>query len=225
MPLIAPSIIAADWSRFGEALEVIKAAGASMVHVDVMDGHFVRDISIGVPVVTSLRNATKLAIDVHLQIERPERFAEEFVAAGADWVSFHPEATSHGRKVLEKIRSRGAKAGVAIGPSTSIETISELWTEIDFLNVLTAEPGVSEGALIPASVTKVRAVSRVRDERRLNFALQAEGGLKPANWAEVADAGTDILVASCDIFTSEDPLARLTGMVRDAARIHRTSVV
>src|SRR5258706_37 len=106
MPLIAPSIIAADWSRFGEALDVIKAAGASMVHVDVMDGHFVPDISIGVPVVASLRKATKLAIDVHLQIERPERFAEDCVAAGADWVSFHPEATSHGRRVLEKIRSR-----------------------------------------------------------------------------------------------------------------------
>ena len=225
MPLIAPSLIAADWTRFGEALEVIKAAGASMVHVDVMDGHFVPDISVGLPVVASLRKATKLAIEVHLLIERPERFAGEFVAAGADWVSFHPEATTHRRKVLEMIRSRGARAGVAVGPSTPLETISELWTQLDFLNVLTAEPGIREGGFIQGSVAKLRAASRVRDERRLNFALEAEGGLNPTNWVEIAAAGTDILVAGSDIFTSEDPLARFTEMFRNAARIHGTSVV
>ncbi len=225
MPLIAPSIVAADWARLGEALEVIQAAGASMVHMDVMDGHFVPEISVGLPVVARLRKATKLAIEVHLLIERPERFAGDFIASGADWVSFHPEAGLHGRRLLEDIRAKGAKAGLAISLSTPLETISELWPEIDSLNILTAEPGIREGEFVPASVAKLRAASRIRDERRLNFALQADGGLGPGNLEEIAATGVDILVTGSAIFNSEDPQARLAEMIRSAARIHRTSVV
>ena len=225
MPLVAPSVVASDWARFGEALEVMKAAGASMVHVDVMDGHFVPEISVGLPVVASLRRATALAIDVHLLVERPERFLKDFIAAGADWVSFHLEATVHGRRVLEQIRAEGAKAGLAASPAAPLETISELWSEIDFLNVLTAEAGIPEGKFIPATVEKLVAASKIREERHLNFALSAEGGLGPAHLEEIAGTGVDILVAGSAIFNDEDPRTRLTELVRNAARIHRTSVV
>jgi ribulose-phosphate 3-epimerase len=225
MPLIAPSIVAANWARLGEALEVITAAGASVVHVDVMDGHFVPDISVGVPVVASLRKATKLALEVHLLIERPERFVGDFVSAGADGISFHPETTLHGHRVLEQVRSRGAKAGLAISVSTPLDVISELWPEIDFLSILTAEPGLREGAFVPSVVEKTRAASRTREERRLNFALQAEGGVGPDNIEEVARAGADILVMGSAIFSSEDPQARLRECVRSAAQVGRTTAV
>ena len=196
-----------------------------MVHVDVMDGHLVPEISVGLPVVASLRKATKLAIEVHLLIERPERFISDFIAAGADGVMFHPEATLHGRKVVEQVRSRGAKAGLAINLSTPIQAISEFWPEIDFLSVLTAEPRLSERAFIPSSVAKLRAAYQIRAERRLNLALQAEGGIGPENLEELARAGADILVMGSAIFNNEDPRARLRECVRSAARIHWTSTV
>jgi ribulose-phosphate 3-epimerase len=225
MPLIAPSIVAADWARLGEALEVMTSAGTSMVHVDVMDGHFVPEISVGLPVVASLRKATKLAMEVHLLIERPERYVGDFISAGADWVSFHPETTPHGRRVLEGIRSRGAKAGLAISLSTPFEAISEFWPEIDFLSILTAEPGVQESAFVASSVDRVRAASRSREERRLNFALQAEGGIGPNRIEEIARAGADILVMGSAIFHSEDPQTRLRECVHTAAQVRRTTVV
>jgi ribulose-phosphate 3-epimerase len=225
MPLIAPSIVAADWARFGEALDLIQAAGASMVEIDVMDGHFVPDISVGVPVVASLRKATRLAIEVHLLIERPQRYVSDFIAAGADWLCFHPETTLHGRKVVEQVRSKGCKAGLAVGPATPLEATSEYWPEIDFLSILTAEMALSEEAFIPSSVAKVRAASQIRTERRLNFALQAEGGIGPGTIEEVARAGADILVVGSAIFSSDDPRGRLQEWVRDAGRIRWTSTV
>jgi len=220
MPLIAPSIVAADWARLGEALEVAESAGASMVHLDVMDGHFVPEISIGLPVLASLRKATQLAIEVHLLIECPERYANDFIAAGADRVSFHVEATRHGRHLVEQIRSCGAQAGLAVSPSTPLAAIAEFWTEIDFLTVLTAEPGLRAGELVPSSVAKVRAAAQSRADRRLNFALEAEGGIGPENFDELTQAGADILVVGSAIFNSVNPRARLEECVRRAARIH-----
>ncbi len=225
MAFIVPSIVAADWAKFGEALEVIKSAGASIVHVDVADGHFVPEISVGLPVVASLRKATDLPLDIHLLIERPERYASDFITAGADWLAFHPEATSRGRALTEQIRSRGAKAGLAINPSTPLDAISEFWPEIDFLNILTAEPLVDEGAFIPSSGAKVCAAAQIRSERRLQFVLQVEGGIGPGNFEELARAGADILVTGSAIFNDVDPPARLSEMIRNAARILSTSKV
>ncbi len=223
MALIVPSIVAADWAKLGEALEIVKSAGASMVHVDVMDGHFVEEISVGLPVVASLRKATDLPLEVHLLIERPERYARDFVAAGADRVAFHAEATVQGRRLAEEIRSLGAAAGVALSPSTPLETISEYWPEVAFLNLLTAEPALREGEFKPSSFAKLRAAFQMRADRRMNVTLQVEGGIGPENVEELVHAGADILVAGSAIFSNVDPRARLGEMVRNAARIHWTS--
>jgi ribulose-phosphate 3-epimerase len=225
MALIAPSITAADWAKFGEALEVMQSAGAAMVHVDVMDGHFVPDISIGQPVLKGLRKATELVLDVHLLIERPERYIGEFIEAGADRISVHPESTRNFRQAVQAIRSRGAKAGLTLNPSTPLETLSEVWPEIDLLTIMTAEPGLCEGSFIPSSIEKVRAATLIRAERRLSFDVQAEGGIGPGNMEALARAGADILIAGSAIFNNGDPRARLLQMIRNAARIPATSRV
>jgi ribulose-phosphate 3-epimerase len=225
MALIAPSILAADFARLGEALEIIKAAGASMVHLDVMDGHFVPEISVGLPVLASLRKATDLALDVHLLIERPERYAERFADAGADRIAIHAEATPHMRRTLEQIRARGAKAGVALNPSTPLAAVSEVLGELDFLSVLTSEPGLREQPFIPAMTTKLRAAAEERADRRLDFVLQAEGGIGPERLEELARAGADILVAGSAIFDNVDPRARLSEMIRLATVARITSKV
>jgi ribulose-phosphate 3-epimerase len=225
MALIAPSLLAADLARLGEALETIKATGASLVHVDVMDGHFVPDITVGQPVVASLRKATDLVLDVHLLIERPERYVADFVEAGADRLSVHIEATPHLHRALDLIRGRGAKAGVALNPATPIESLAEVWGEIDFVNVLTADPALDEAAFIPASVAKVRAASQAREEHRLGFVLQVEGGVTAANLEELARAGADILVVGSAIFKSVDPQTQLSTMMRKAAGMGLTSKV
>ncbi|MFB3923904.1 MAG: ribulose-phosphate 3-epimerase [Terriglobia bacterium] len=223
MALIAPSLLAADFARLGEALEIFKAAGASMVHVDVMDGHFVPEISVGLPVIESLRKATDLPLDIHLLIERPERFAERFVKAGADRLAIHAETTTRLHGVLEQIRICGAQPGVALNPSSPLELLSEVWGDIDFVNVLTAEPGLREQLYVPRVAGKVGAVARLRTDRRLDFAIQAEGGIGPQNLEELARAGADILVAGSAIFDSVDPRSRLAEMIHLVAGVRLTS--
>ncbi|MBI4165713.1 MAG: ribulose-phosphate 3-epimerase [Acidobacteria bacterium] len=226
MPFVAPSILAADWATFGEALEIIQASGASMVHMDVMDGHFVPEISIGLPVVASLRKATELPIEVHLLIERPERFVEDFLQAGADRLCVHYEATNHLPGILDFIRGKNAKAGVALTYPTTLDAVSEILGEIDFLTILCGEPTLRDqpAGFIPRSTEKIRGAAKARRDRRLDFAIQAEGGIGAGNLQEVAAAGADILVAGSDIFNSVDPRTRLTAMVRAAQGIPGTSV-
>ncbi len=225
MALVAPSILAADFARLGEALEVIKAAGAPMVHVDVMDGHFVADITVGQPVIASLRKATELVLEVHLLVERPERYAAEFVEAGADRLAVHPEATPHLHRVLELIRAHGAKAGAALDPATPLDAVSEVLADLDFLTILTAECGLEEQGFIPGMVSKVRAAAQARANRRLDFALQVEGGVSKENVEELVRAGADILVAGSAIFNRHDPKARLAEMIRLASGAPLTSRV
>jgi ribulose-phosphate 3-epimerase len=225
MALIAPSLLAADLARLAEGLETIKAAGAPMVHVDVTDGHFVPDITVGQPVIASLRKATDLVLDVHLLIERPERYVIDFVEAGADRLCVHIEATAHLHKTLDLVRVRGAKAGVALNPATPIESLAEVWRDIDFLNVLTADPGPEEAVFLPELVAKVRAAHQVREGQHLGFALQVEGAITAANVEELAGAGADILVIGSAIFRSTSPQAELSGMIRRAAGTGLTSKV
>ncbi len=225
MALIAPSILAADFSRLAEGLEIIKTAGASMVHVDVMDGHFGPDITVGQPVIASLRRATDLTLDVHLLIERPERYVAQFVEAGADRLSVHAEATPQLHRVLDLIRTRGTKAGVALNPATPVESVVDVLGELDFLTILSADPGLKERFFIPHSVSKVRAAARARAEGHRHFALQVEGAVSFDNLEELVRAGADILVAGSVIFNNHDPRARLMEMIRLASAMRETSTV
>jgi ribulose-phosphate 3-epimerase len=216
MVLIAPSLLAADFARLGEALRLIKEAGASMVHVDVMDGHFVPDISVGQPVVKSLRRATDLVLDVHLLIERPERYAAEFLDAGSDRLAVHAEATLHLPRLLEFIRARGAKAGVAINPATPVDAVSEVLGDIDFLTIMASEPllNAQHQDYRSRTISKLQQAARAREEGGHNFALQVEGGgVGFENFEALVQAGADILVAGSDIF-QKAPKMSLAKMVR-----------
>jgi ribulose-phosphate 3-epimerase len=225
MALIAPSLLAADFARLGEALRTIKDAGAGIVHVDVMDGHFVEDISVGQPVVRNLRQATDLTLDLHLLIERPERFIGEFLAAGADRLAVHTEATTRLHQVLEVIRKQGVQAGVALNPSTPVDSLVDLVGEFDYLSILACDPGLSERTFIPRSAEKVRAAAALRDERRADFVIQVEGGIRVEHVERLVQAGADILVAGSAIFNSEDPKARLGEILRLVSGLPRTSRV
>jgi len=222
MALIVPSLLAADFARLGEALRTIKEAGAGIVHVDVMDGHFVEDISVGQPVVRNLRKATDLTLDLHLLIERPERFVGEFLAAGADRLAVHIEATTRLHQVLDVIRKQGVQAGVALNPSTPVDSIVDLVGEFDYLSILSSDPGLGEGTFIPRSAEKVRAAASLRDERRAEFVIQVEGGIRVEHMERLVQAGADILVAGSAIFNSEDPKARLGEILRLVSGLPRT---
>jgi ribulose-phosphate 3-epimerase len=203
MFLIAPSLLTEDFARLGEALLLIKVAGASMVHLDVMDGHFVPDISVGQPVLKSLRQATDLTLDVHLLIERPERYAREFVEIGADRLAIHAEATLNPHKVLREIRSAGAQAGLALNPSTAVESVVDVLGEIDYLLILSADLGCENPSFFPGTLGKIQTACAVRRERQMDFAIQVEGGIQQEQVEALKEAGADILVASFDIFQKD----------------------
>ncbi len=225
MALIAPCILAADFARLADGLEVIKAAGATLVHVDVMDGHFVPDITVGQPVIASLHPATDLTLDVHLLIERPERYVTEFVKAGAGRLAVHPESTTQLRRVLNLIRDCGAEAGVALNPATAVESVSDVLDEINFLTILSSNPGIREQTFIPHSIGKVRAAARLKASGARPFALQVEGGITLDNLDELVRAGADILVVGSAIFSSQNPSARLSEMIQLASAARETSIV
>jgi ribulose-phosphate 3-epimerase len=221
MALIAPSLLAADFARLGEALRTIESAGAPIFHVEVMDGHFVDDISVGQPVIRRLRQATKLVLDLHLLIERPERYVAEFLESGADRISVHLEATTRLHRVLEQIRKQGVKAGLALNPSTPVDSVMDLVGEFDYLSILSSDPGLKEQTFIPRSVERVQAAAILRDARGGEFAIQVEGGIGFEHVQPLTRAGADILVAGSAIFNSDDPKASLGEMQRLASALPR----
>ena len=195
-----------------------------MVHVDVMDGHFVPEISLGQPVVRSIRKATDLVLDVHLLMERPERYIAEFAEMGADRMAIHAESTPHLHKTLGMIRAGGAKAGLALNPCTAVESVSDALDQIDYLLILSADVGFGDSPFLPATLGKIQTACALRRERRLDFAIQAEGGIGEEQIEALAQAGADILVAGSDIF-SKDPQTRLEGTIRRAASARQVSRV
>lgn len=216
MALIAPSLLAADFARLGEALGIIKEAGAAMVHVDVMDGHFVPEISVGQPVVQGVRKATDLVLDVHLLIERPERYIPEFAEMGADRLAIHAEATPNLHRALGMIRTSGVKAGLALNPSTAVESVVDLLGAIDYLLILSADLGFANASYLPRTTQKVQSAWALRSERRLDFAIQVEGSIGEEQVGALVDAGADILVAGSDIFV-ENPRERLAKLMLAAS--------
>jgi len=195
-----------------------------MVHIDVMDGHFVPDISVGQPVVRSIRKATNLVLDLHLMIERPERYVPEFVEMGADRIAIHAEATPNLHHVLGLIRSGGARAGLALNPSTAVESIAGTLGAIDYLLILSADLGFPNPPFLPGSLSKVQTACALRRERRLDFAMEVEGSISSEQIEALGRAGADILVAGSDIF-QEDPRTRLADMMRLASSSRQVSTV
>ena len=202
---IIPSILSADMARLADAMESVKAGGANHIHVDVMDGHFVPNITIGPPVVSSLRRATDLLLDVHLMIEDPDKYIPDFVRAGADLLSVHQEATRHLDSSLNLIRSSGAQAGVAINPSTPVETLSAVLEMADFVLVMSVNPGFGGQKFIPYTLGKVRQLDQIRRETGLPFRIEIDGGLNSDNIGEAVRAGAGMIVAGSSVFHSGNP--------------------
>jgi ribulose-phosphate 3-epimerase len=204
---IAPSILSSDFSRLGQEIEAVERGGAAILHVDVMDGHFVPNITIGLPVVRSISGSTKLPIDAHLMISDPGRYAEQFVAAGAKMVSVHVEADAHLHRTLTSIKAAGGQAGVAINPATPIVAVEEALDFADFILVMSVNPGFGGQEFIPTSLDKVRRLRRMIDERGLRVRIEIDGGIDRTNIAEVVAAGAEIIVSGSAIFGSPDPQA------------------
>jgi ribulose-phosphate 3-epimerase len=204
---IAPSILSADFTRLADAIETVEQAGATIVHVDVMDGHFVPNITIGLPVVRSLRKATKMIIDTHLMIEEPGRYAVEFVKAGADMVSVHIEADAHIHRTLTAIKEDGAKAGIAINPGTPLSALDEALQYADFVLLMSVNPGFGGQKFVSGSIAKLKRLRQMIIEKGLNTRIEIDGGIDNSNAADVINAGAEILVAGTAIFGASDPAA------------------
>ena len=199
--LLAPSILACDFSNIGAALSRIEEAGGDMVHIDVMDGHFVPEISIGSCVVAAMRGKTALPFDVHLMVQSPEHFIPQFAGAGADYITFHYEAAVHAHSAIMQIHAAGAKAGISIVPSTPAALLSEVLGCVEIVLVMTVNPGYGGQPIIGFCLDKVRQLARMRAERGLNFLISVDGGVNAENFAEVLDAGVDVAVSGSAFFT------------------------
>lgn len=215
---ISPSILSADFARLADGVAEAEAAGADWIHVDVMDGHFVPNITIGVPVVAALRRVTKLPLDVHLMIEHPDRYVDAFVEAGADWLTVHQEASVHLHRTVERIRQLGAKPGVSINPATPASAISEILPYVDLVLVMSVNPGFGGQKYIPTSTGKIAALRRTLDERGLwPIELEVDGGVSERTAGDVAAAGATVLVAGAAVFNKSASVADNIRRLREAA--------
>ncbi len=216
--LIAPSILSADFASLGTEIAAAERGGADLIHVDVMDGHFVPNLTIGVPVVRSISKVAKVPLDVHLMIEEPDRFIEAFVVAGAAMISVHQEVVPHLHRTIQLIKQLGAKAGVAINPSTPVGTLEEIAGDVDHVLVMSVNPGFGGQTFIPRSESKIEAVRALLDRRGSRAPIEVDGGVDASNAARLIEAGATILVAGQSIFGTGDA-ERATRDLRAAAEL------
>lgn len=214
---LAPSILSADFAHLAEAVHAVAEGGASLLHVDVMDGHFVPNITIGPPVVASLRKVTRLPLDVHLMIEDPDQYIPAFVDAGADWISVHQEACIHLNRTLEHIREHGVNAGVVINPATPVVMLEEVLEMVDHVLVMSVNPGFGGQKFIPSSLDKVRKLTMMRAARRANFRIEIDGGIGPETIADAVRAGVEVLVAGSAVFGEGSPRENTQVLLKLAA--------
>ena len=220
MAIIAPSILSADFSRLGEEIHAVIEAGADWIHVDVMDGHFVPNITIGPPVIQSLRKVTDLPFDVHLMITQPERYLEDFAEAGANIISVQAEASTHLHRTLTEIRRLGCQAGVVLNPATPLETIEYVLEEVDMVLLMTVNPGFGGQKFINAVVPKISRLREVIDKLNLPVTIEVDGGVNLDTIKTLAQAGVDIFVAGSAIFGGPDYKATITAMRDLIAQAH-----
>ncbi|MCQ2572352.1 MAG: ribulose-phosphate 3-epimerase [Treponema sp.] len=202
-PILSPSLLSADFKNLSEAFQKIESEGSGAVHIDVMDGSFVPEITYGEPVIRSVRSCTKLPFDVHLMVEKPENHIKLFADAGADWITFHIEATNHANRVIQMIHELGKKAGVAVNPGTPVSALSEILQYADLILVMTVNPGWGNQSLIPSTLDKVRELKRLRDlnaDKGYNYMISVDGGVNPKTLASVVEAGVDVAVSGSAFF-------------------------
>ncbi len=209
---IAPSILSSDFSRLGEEIRAVEAAGADIIHVDVMDGHFVPNITIGPLIVEAARRSTKLPLDVHLMIENPERYVADFAKAGADYLVVHVETGYHLHRLVQQIKELKVKAGVSLNPATPLSTLDHILPDLDLVLIMSVNPGFGGQAFIPSALEKIRELRELITALGLKSEIEVDGGVKPENAARIIEAGADILVAGSAVFGSKDYGAAIRGI-------------
>jgi ribulose-phosphate 3-epimerase len=202
--MVAPSILSADFSRLGEEIRAAEKAGADVIHVDVMDGHFVPNITIGPPVVSSVRRITDLPLDVHLMISDADRYIDNFAKAGADWITVHVEACPHLHRTIGRIKEMGKKAGAVLNPATPLVSLDEILADVDLVMLMSVNPGFGGQSFIRSSVNKIKTLRRMIDQRGLEVGIEVDGGIGPETIAEVASAGANIFVSGSAVFGQQD---------------------
>src|SRR5271157_300449 len=213
---LAPSILSADFARLADEVTLAVEGGATLLHVDVMDGHFVPNITIGPPVVASLRKATELPLDVHLMIENADQYIPAFADAGADWISVHQEATRHLNRSLELVRSCGARVGVVINPATTVQTLGEVLDIVDFVLVMSVNPGFGGQKFISGALEKVRKLATMRNAKGVNFRIEMDGGIDLETIGPAVRAGAEIFVAGSHVFGHGDPGRNVAALLKAA---------
>jgi len=201
---IAPSILSADFSRLGEEVRAVERAGADLIHIDVMDGHFVPNITIGPIVVTGLKKLTSLPLDVHLMIEKPERYIEAFAQAGSSWITIHAEVCPHLKRMIKKIRQLNVRPGIVLKPATPLKTLYPVLDDIDLVLIMSVNPGFGGQSFIPSTLKKIERLREIIDQNHYPLEIEVDGGIKVENIREVSRAGGDIFVVGTGIFKTED---------------------
>ncbi len=220
---IAPSILSADFARLAEEVSRVEAAGADWLHIDVMDGHFVPNLTVGPPIVDALRKVTTLPLDVHLMMTNPDAFIVEFAEAGADYLTVHVETCPHLHRTVQSIKERGVKAGVTLNPATPAVTLSEIVRDADLILIMSVNPGFGGQKFIPSSLQKIAEVRGLIDRTRSHALLEVDGGVKPDNADAILAAGADVLVAGSAVFSGDDYAAAITALRAGHAPAARTA--